>query len=262
MPQPAARAEDGKPLPLFEPGLQHAPPDRPPRTRQRRRAREGDLVGQGDGGSRINPHELGKTPVNMHADMPVDVGAILPKRLGAGAVKAVAAGVQRQTAHDPVPRFEVTDGTPDADDGAGPLVRGGAGKGGAEDARGNHAVGVAVRRDGDFDEEVVGSKRGWDGDGGTLVEDMHDVEAFDVGLGPRRIQPGFKPDRGRRSPCTVPERNMPSYSTELQREVDVAMLSTVTCAAVSNRRCLDSFNQRKTISRCRRHYLGHNMIAQ
>lgn len=59
----------------------------------------------------------------------------------------------------------VLGGGPGCYDGAGAFVRGGYGEGGAEGAGLDHGVGVAVGGDGYFDEEVVGTKGGGDGDG-------------------------------------------------------------------------------------------------
>lgn len=57
----------------------------------------------------------------------------------------------------------------DGDGGAGAFVRGGAGKGGAHSAFGDHEVGVAEGGDGDFYEDLVWGEGGGGGDGVDFV---------------------------------------------------------------------------------------------
>lgn len=73
----------------------------------------------------------------------------------------MAARVEKDAAHDAVADFEPGGGGADCHNSAATLVRGGQGQlVDAEDAFDDHAVGVAVGGDGDFDNQVMGADDG------------------------------------------------------------------------------------------------------
>nr|POE63376.1 hypothetical protein CFP56_04279 [Quercus suber] len=168
---PSSRSDDAHPLALLEPRLQHAAPDRAAGARERRGAQEADGVGQLGGGAGVDAHVLGEAAVEGDADHALDVGAVLALVLRPAAVGAAPARVHGDAAHDAVAGREGrgVDGGADGDDGAAALVRGDERQRAAEHAGLHHAVRVAVRGHGDFDQEVGRRELGGHRHGGEAV---------------------------------------------------------------------------------------------
>lgn len=99
---------------------------------------------------------------------------------GTSTVHAFLTRMERQTTHD-TRALEGGGGLSRGDDGACAFVRGSNGQRGAEDAGLDHAVRVAVRCHGDFDEEIMGTEGGWVRHG-DCVDLIGFVELDDLGF--------------------------------------------------------------------------------